>query len=98
MPVDLTLHGIDFLLQARATLAVAAALQARRFVGDHRQRRLERMREMAGLTARALDQRRIVNQHAVQILDQRRDFAGVIDRQAFGARAAYRAQLAAQAA
>ena len=81
----------------KASSGIAPAFEAIGLVGQDRERRLQRMREIAGLRARAQHHLAVDLDHAVQVVDQRLHFGGESARQARGLAGLDHAQRTAQA-
>ncbi len=76
--VDLAPHSLDLLTDRRRELVVSGRLRAFRFLHQHGQRRLESVREVAGLRERPAHRRIAVIEERVEIVDERLHFGRVL--------------------
>ena len=94
MMVDLATHQGDLAADQLGERTLTAA----RLVGQHAERRLQAVGEIADMGARALDQRLVVLEQRVELSRQRLDLGGEVTLKACGRAAADGAERAAQAA
>ena len=82
--LDLPPHPLDLLGHRRRELGLAGGRGAVRLVRQHRERRLEAVREIAGLGDRAAHRLLLVGEQRVQVGDERLDFGGIAPFDAAG--------------
>jgi hypothetical protein len=76
--LDLPPHAFDLLAERLGDFELSRALGGIRFLRQHREWRLEPVREVAGLGERTAHARFAVLEQRVQILDQRLNFRGIV--------------------
>ena len=75
--VDLPSHALDLLADACGELGLARARRPLGLLREHRQRRLQAVREVAGLGDRTADDLLAVVEQAVEVVDERLHFTGI---------------------
>ena len=76
--VDLPAHSLDLLADRRGELALAGGAGAFGLARQQRQRRLETVREVAGLRNRALHRLLALFDQRVQVVDERLHLGGIV--------------------
>ena len=94
--VHLPAHPLDLLTHHRRQLGLPGAIGDLRLVRQHGERRLQRVREIAGLGDRAADGLIAVLEQRVEIVDQRLHFGGIAAVEAALAALAHGGEAAAQ--
>ena len=75
--VHLAAHPLDLLVDGRGEIGLAGRPGVRRFLAQHRERRLQAVREVAGLRHRARQRAFAVIEQRVELVDQRLHLGGI---------------------